>query len=90
VLAPKLFKALSQLFHIVEPAVMDYSRHCSGLPPSVDASKLRCLQSRTLAATSQFSGLFGGKLTKSILVETSRQMAAMNLALKSRVESNNP
>ena len=38
----------------------------------------------------QFSGLFGGKPTKSILVETSRQMAAMNLALKSRVESNNP
>ena len=38
----------------------------------------------------QFSGLFAGRLTRSILVETSRQMAAMNLALKRRVESNNP
>ncbi len=38
----------------------------------------------------QFSGLFARTLTKSILVETSRQMAAMNLALKRRVESNNP
>ena len=38
----------------------------------------------------EFSGLFAGRLTKGILVETSRQMAAMNLALKKRVESNNP
>lgn len=38
----------------------------------------------------QFSGLFAGGLTKSILSDTSRQMVAMNLALKRRVESNRP
>jgi hypothetical protein len=36
-----------------------------------------------------FSGLLAGTLTKGILVDTSRQMAAMNLALKGRVEFSN-
>lgn len=32
---------------------MGFSHHCFGLPPSVDASKLPCLQSRTLTGTSR-------------------------------------
>src|ERR1022692_5299386 len=52
-LAPELFKALSQFFHIIEAALMGYSHHCLGLPPSADASKFRCLKSRTLTGNSR-------------------------------------
>ena len=38
-LAPELFKALSQFFHIIEAAAVSCSHHCLGPPPSADASK---------------------------------------------------
>lgn len=37
-MAPKLFKAPSQLSYIIDAASMSYSHHCPGLPPCADAA----------------------------------------------------